>query len=120
SVLPLEAPFTASFALILGAAGHAAGWPIARGGSQRIADALAATLRALGGEIAVGERVESLEQLRPARAILFDTSPAILERVAGERLPPRYRRALRRYRRGPGVFKVDYALAGPVPWGAPE
>jgi phytoene dehydrogenase-like protein len=120
SLLPLEAPLTASFALILGAAAHAAGWPIARGGSQRIADALVAELRALGGEISPGDRVDSLEQLRPARAILFDTSPATLERIAGDRLPSRYRRALRRYRRGPGVFKVDYALAGPVPWRAAE
>jgi phytoene dehydrogenase-like protein len=120
SFLPLEAPFTASFALILGAAGHAAGWPIARGGSQRIADALVATLRALGGEIAPGDRVDSLERLGPARAILFDTSPATLERIAGARLPERYRRALLRYRRGPGVFKVDYALSGPVPWRAAE
>src|SRR3954468_16076998 len=77
SFLPLEAPLTASFALMLGVAAHAAGWPLARGGSQRIAEALAATLRALGGEIATGHRVESLEQLVPVRAILFDTSPAI-------------------------------------------
>jgi phytoene dehydrogenase-like protein len=118
--LPLDAPFTASFALILGAAAHAAGWPIARGGSQRIADALVATLQALGGEIAASDRVDSLERLSPARAILFDTSPATLERIAKDRLPERYRRALRRYRRGPGVFKIDYALSGPVPWLAPE
>jgi len=120
SFLPLEAPFTASFALILGAAAHAVGWPIARGGSQRIADALLATLRALGGEIAVGNRVDSLEQVRPARAILFDTSPATLLRIAEGRLPSRYRAALGRYRRGPGVYKVDYALSGPVPWRAAE
>jgi len=120
SFLPLDAPFTASFALILGAAAHAAGWPIARGGSQRIADALVATLKALGGEIAASDRVDSLERLSPARAILFDISPAALERIAKNRLPERYRRALRRYRRGPGVFKVDYALSGPVPWLAPE
>src|SRR5438477_224781 len=120
SFLPLEAPLTASFALMLGVAAHAAGWPIARGGSQRIADALAATLRALGGEIAAGDRVDSLEQLGPARAILFDTSPATLDRIAKDRLPARYRRALRRYRRGPAVFKIDYALGGPVPWRATE
>jgi phytoene dehydrogenase-like protein len=120
SFLPLEAPLTASFALMLGVAAHAAGWPAARGGSQRIADALAAKLRALGGEIRAGDRVDSLEQLRPARAILFDTSPATLERIAKDRLPARYRRALLRYRRGPGVFKIDYALAGPVPWRAAE
>src|SRR5712671_760425 len=120
SFLPLDAPFTASFALILGAAAHAAGWPLARGGSQRIADALVATLKALGGEIAASDRVDSLERLSPARAILFDISPAALEGIAKNRLPERYRRALRRYRRGPGVFKVDYALSGPIPWLAPE
>src|SRR5436305_1901959 len=120
SFLPLDAPLTASFALMLGVAAHSAGWPIPRGGSQRIADALAATLRSMGGEVATRDRVESLEQLGAVRAILFDTSPAILERIAKDRLPPRYRRALRKYRRGPGVFKVDHALAGPVPWQAAE
>src|SRR5256885_6671699 len=120
SFLPLEAPLTASFALMLGVAAHSAGWPLPRGGSQRIADALAATLRSLGGEIAAGDRVDSLEQLGPARAILFDTSPATLDRIAKDRLPARYRRALRKYRRGPGVFKVDYALSGAVPWQAAE
>jgi phytoene dehydrogenase-like protein len=120
SFLPLTAPLTASFALIFAAAAHTSGWPLPRGGSQRIADALAACLRAHGGEIVPDDRIESLAQIDPSRAILFDTSPAILERVAADRLPPRYRRALRRFRRGPGVFKLDYALAGPVPWRAPE
>ena len=120
SFLPLTAPLTASFALIFAAAAHTSGWPLPRGGSQRIADALAACLRAHGGEIMAGERIESLDQLASSRAVLFDTSPAILERIAADRLPPRYRRALLRFRRGPGVFKLDYALAGPVPWRAPE
>jgi phytoene dehydrogenase-like protein len=120
SFLRLDAPFTASFALIFAAAAHASGWPMAGGGSQRIADALAASLRALGGEISVGDRVDSLDRFGPERAILFDTDAATLERIAGARLPARYRRALRRFRRGPGVFKLDYALSGPVPWRAPE
>jgi phytoene dehydrogenase-like protein len=120
SFLPLDAPFTSSFALILGVAAHAVGWPLARGGSQRIADALAATLRSLGGEVIVDDRIASLDQAGPARAMLFDTSPATLLRIAGDRLPDGYRHALRRYRRGPGVFKIDYALADPVPWRAPE
>ena len=120
SFLPLTAPLTASFTLIFAAAAHSSGWPLPRGGSQRIADALAGCLRAHGGEIVSGVRIESLDQLGPSRAVLFDTSPAILEQVAADRLPPRYRRALRRFRRGPGVFKLDYALAGPVPWRAPE
>ncbi|MFL5400740.1 MAG: phytoene desaturase family protein, partial [Myxococcales bacterium] len=85
SFLPLDAPFSGSFALILSIAAHAVGWPVARGGSQRIADSLAATLRALGGEISVGDRIASLEQIGPARAVLFDTSPATLERIAGDR-----------------------------------
>jgi len=119
SFLPLDAPFSASFALVLAIVGHAYGWPIARGGSQRIADALAATLRAHGGELVVDDRVDSLERI-PARAYLFDTSPAILDRIAKDRLPASYRRRLLRYRRGPGVFKIDYALSGPVPWRALE
>ena len=120
SFLPLDAPFTASFALIFAASAHASGWPLAQGGSQRIADALAATLRALGGEIVAGERIDSIAQLGDPRAMLFDTSPASLERIAGDRLPPRYRRKLKRFRLGPGVFKLDYALSAPVPWRAPE
>jgi phytoene dehydrogenase-like protein len=120
SSVPLDSPFTASFALLFAASAHASGWPLPRGGSQRIADALAATLRALAGEIVVGDRVESLERLGAARAVLFDTSPAVLDRVAGDRLPARYRSRLRRFRRGPGIFKIDYALRGPVPWRAPE
>src|SRR5260221_6000660 len=120
SSLPLDAPLTGSFAVIFGATAHAAGWPLPRGGSQRIADALAGALRALGGEIVANQRIASLDQLDGARAALFDTSPAILESIAGDRLPSRYRRKLRDFRRGPGVFKLDYALSSPVPWRAPE
>ncbi len=120
SFLPLDAPFTGSFAMIFAITGHASGWPLPRGGSQRIADALASKLRALGGELVVGDRIEAFDQLGSARAHLFDTSPWTLERVAGDRLPPLYRRRLRRFRRGPGIFKLDYALSGPVPWRSPE
>lgn len=120
AMVPLDAAFTASFALVFAGAGHTSGWPLARGGSGRIAEALVATLRASGGEIAVGERIDALETLGSAQACLFDTSPATLARIAGSHLPTRYRRALRRFRRGPGVFKIDYALSGPVPWRAPE
>ena len=120
AILPLERAPSAAAGLVLGALGHAYGWPIARGGSQRIADAMAAYLRALGGEIRTGERVDSLAQLPPARAILFDITPRQLLRIAGERLPPSYQRALGRYRYGPGVFKLDWALDGPIPWRAPE
>jgi phytoene dehydrogenase-like protein len=118
SFVPLDAPFTASFALIFAAAAHASGWPIARGGSQRIADALAGKLRALGGDIVTGDRIDAFEKLGAARAYLFDTSPPALVGIAGDRLPSGYRGALQRFRRGPGIFKIDYALAAPVPWRA--
>jgi phytoene dehydrogenase-like protein len=120
AMVRLDAPFTASFALIFAAAAHSSGWPVAKGGSERIADALLAALQEAGGELVVGDRVEQLAQLGGFRACLFDTSPAILDQVAGERLPTRYRRKLARFRRGPGIFKLDYALDGPIPWRAPE
>ncbi|MBX3232242.1 MAG: NAD(P)/FAD-dependent oxidoreductase [Labilithrix sp.] len=119
SFLPLDAPFTASFALLLAASAHACGWPFARGGSQRIAEALVSVLRTHGGEVTGGVRVRDLDSLA-ARAVLFDTSPAILEQVAAARLPERYRARLRRWERGPGAFKIDYALRAPVPWRAEE
>ena len=120
SILPLERPGSAAFGLILAMAGHAVGWPIARGGSQSIADALAAYLRDLGGEIITGQRVASLAELPPARALLFDVSPVNLVRIAGDRLPASYRRKLERYRHGPAAFKLDWALEGPIPWSAAE
>ncbi len=120
SFLPLDAPFTTAFGLLLAISGHAVGWPLPRGGSQRIADALASYLRTIGGEIVTNDRVVAFSQLDKARAYLFDTSPRSLEHIAADRLGTTYRRALRRYSYGPGIFKVDYALAGPVPWTAPE
>ena len=120
AMMPLEWPATAAFGLMLGILAHGVGWPMARGGSQRIADALAAHLRSLGGEILTDRPVERLDDLPPARAILFDVTPRQLEKIAGDRLPAPYRRKLRGYRYGPGVFKVDYALDGPVPWRAAE
>jgi phytoene dehydrogenase-like protein len=119
SILPLERPVSAAFGLVLGTVAHAVGWPMARGGSGQIADALAAHLRALGGEVVTGTCVESLDQLPPARSILLDVTPRQLLRIAGDTLPTRYRRALGRYRYGPGVFKLDWALDGPIPWKAP-
>jgi len=120
SIQALERPATSSFGLVLLALGHVHGWPVARGGSQRIADALASYLRSLGGEIQTGAPVESLAALPPARAVLCDVTPRELVRLAGERLSGRYRRALQRFRYGPGVFKLDYALEGPIPGAAPE
>jgi phytoene dehydrogenase-like protein len=120
SMVPLTASPTAAFGLTLAAAGHAVGWPVARGGSQAIADALASYLRSLGGEIVTGAPVESVDELRGVRTILLDLTPRQVLRVAGHRLPARYRRALERFRYGAGSFKVDWALAGPVPWRSPE
>jgi phytoene dehydrogenase-like protein len=119
SFLPLEDAGTAAFGLLLSASGHAVGWPIARGGSQRVADALAAYFRSLGGEIVTAAPVEHLDELRPARLILLDLSPRQLLRITSG-LPARYIRTLERYRHGAAAFKVDWALDGPVPWTAPE
>jgi phytoene dehydrogenase-like protein len=118
SLRPLDRPPTAAFALTLLALGHAVGWPVARGGSQAIADAMAAHLRSLGGEIELGRDVRSLDDLPSARAVLLDVTPRQLLAICGGHLPARYRAALRRFRYGPGVFKVDYALCAPVPWTA--
>lgn len=118
SCLPLERPPTAAIGLVLAALGHTVGWPIPRGGAQRIADAMAAYLRAIGGEIATGRRVERLDDLPEAKAVLCDITPRQLISLAGNRLPSDYRRALDRYRYGPGVFKMDWALSGPIPWRA--
>jgi phytoene dehydrogenase-like protein len=119
SMLPLSAPLSGSFALVLGTLAHAVGWPLARGGSGAIAAALEAEARALGAEIVTGHRVRTLEDLPPARAIVLDLTPRQVVTVAGDRLPAGYRRALERFRYGPGVFKVDWALDGPIPWRDP-
>jgi phytoene dehydrogenase-like protein len=119
-MLPLEKSPTAAFGLVLGLMGHVNGWPIPRGGAQRITDALASCLRSLGGEIVPGTPVRSLHELPPARAILCDLSPKPLLRIAGSILPAAYRRKLERYRYGLAACKVDWALGGPIPWRAPE
>lgn len=120
SILPLEKPFTAGFGLVLGILGHAVGWPLPRGGSQRITDALAGYLRTLGVEFVTGARVGSLGELPASRAVFCDVTPRQLLQLAGDRLPGGYRRRLAAYRHGPGVFKLDLALADPVPWRARE
>jgi phytoene dehydrogenase-like protein len=119
SMLPLTSAGTAAFALILGMLAHAYGWPIARGGSQKIAQALAAHLRSLGGQVETGTWVTDADALTNARAALFDVAPRALVTIAGNRFPARFRRALERFRYGPGVFKLDWALDGPIPWQAP-
>lgn len=118
--LPLDGAATAAIGLVLGATAHAGGWPVAKGGSQRVADALVAHLASLGGAVVTGARVAALDELPPARCLLLDVTPRQLVQMAGARLPAGYRRALERFRPGAGVFKLDYALAGPIPWRAPE
>ncbi len=118
SILPLEQLLTAAVGLMLGMAGHAVGWPLPRGGSQRISDALAAYLQSLGGEVVTNWRVAALAELPPARAYLFDTAPRQLAQICLERLPVRFCEKLERFRHGPGVFKLDWALHGPIPWRA--
>ncbi len=119
SMLPLGKSPSAAFGLVLAMAGHAFGWPFPKGGSQRIADALVAVLEAQGGRVETGAPVESLDELGPTRAVFCDVGPPALARLAGGRLPEGYRRRLARFRYGPGAFKLDYALAGPIPWTAP-
>lgn len=119
AVMPLDRPLaTGAIGIMLMLAGHAYGWPFPKGGAGKISEALAARLTSLGGEIACDRRVESLDELPPARAYLFDTAPSAMARIAGPRLPDAYQKKLRRYRHGPGVFKIDYALSEAVPWTA--
>lgn len=120
SFLPLAAPASAAFGLVLGMAGHAVGWPFPRGGSQALANALSAYLRELGGRIETERRIENLRDLPKSRAVLLDVSAWQFAAIARERLPDRYRRRLEKFRRGPGVFKIDYALSAPIPWRADE
>lgn len=119
ATLPLDQPFSSAIGLALTTVGHAGGWPCAAGGSQAIASALVGYFTSLGGEIELERRVRSLKELPPARAVLFDLTPRQIVRIAGESLPSGYVRRLERFRYGPGVFKVDWALDGPIPWRAP-
>jgi len=118
SFLPLSRPLSAAFGLILGALGHVAGWPVAKGGSRMITAAMASYFRSLGGEIVTGCEIRSLGELPSARIVMLDLTPRQLVALGGAALPEGYRRKLQRYRYGPGVFKVDWALSGPVPWTA--
>ncbi|HEX4436164.1 MAG TPA: NAD(P)/FAD-dependent oxidoreductase [Solirubrobacteraceae bacterium] len=120
SMRPLRSPGTGAFALLLGMLAHAVGWPVVEGGSQAIADGLLAELRELGGTVQTGTFVEDLAQLPPARATLLNLTPRQLLAMSGPSLPDRYRAGLSRFRYGPGICKVDWALSGPVPWSAPE
>jgi phytoene dehydrogenase-like protein len=120
SMLPLDAPITAAFGIMLSVPAHAVGWPVVKGGSQRITEAMAAYFRTLGGEIVTGAPVTRLDELPGARQVLFDLTPRQIIQIAGDQLPSGYVRRLQRFRYGPGVFKMDWALDGPIPWRAPE
>jgi phytoene dehydrogenase-like protein len=120
SMLSLRAPASAAFGLVLGVSAHAYGWPVARGGSQLLTEALLGRLRSLGGELETERWVESLDELYGVRPVLADVGPRALRAVAGPRLRGSYARRLARFRYGPGVFKLDWALDGPIPWRAEE
>jgi phytoene dehydrogenase-like protein len=117
-MLPLTAPLTSAFAALFLMTAHTVGWPVVDGGSARIIDALAGELESLGGQVETGRWVRSLDRLPPARAVLLDVTPRQFIALAGGRLQAWERRALERFRYGPGVCKVDWALGGPVPWDA--
>jgi phytoene dehydrogenase-like protein len=118
SFLPLERSPSAMFGLLLGTLGHAFGWPFPKGGSQALADALASYLGSLGGEVYTGAVVRSVDDVPRTRVVLFDVTPRQLIDIAGEHFTEGYNSALKRYRYGPGIFKADFALDGPVPWEA--
>lgn len=116
SFSPFSRPFSSGVGMALTCACHRNGWPVARGGSQAIADALAAVVREHGGRIETGRPVRSLVELPAVDVVIFDLAPAAVADIAGDRLPPRIARAYRRYKHGPGAFKVDLAVEGGVPW----
>lgn len=120
SILPFDKLFTAALGVIFSIAGHVEPWPVAAGGSESIPRALSRLFRALGGEVRTGVRVSHASELPTARVYLFDTSPNQLSSICGGALPSGYRRRLARYRYGPGAFKLDWALDGPIPWRDPR
>jgi phytoene dehydrogenase-like protein len=119
-VVPLRRPGTAAFALVLATTAHMVGWPVVEGGSQRLAGALVAELQALGGEVVTGTRIDGLAELPAARTTILDLTPRQVLAIGGDRLPSGYRRSLARFRYGPGVCKVDWALSEPIPWRSSE
>jgi len=120
SSLALDQLGTAAFGLVLGTLGHSVGWPIPRSGAQMISNALSAHFADLGGEIVTGTRIQSIKDLPAAKCILFDVTPRQLIKILGETAPPSFKAKLQKYRYGPGAFKMDWALAGPVPWTAAQ
>ncbi len=119
SMLPLNRPLTGAFGLMLSMLSHVIGWPIVEGGTQGLTNALVSYYRSLGGELVTGCWVRSMAELPDARVVLFDTPPRTVLNIAGDWLPESYRRQLGRFRYGQGVFKIDYALDGPIPWENP-
>src|SRR5256885_6342494 len=120
SFLPLDQTPSAAFGMVLGLFAHAVGWPMPRGGSQQISNALVAHFQSLGGLIQTNTSVKNLDELPRARAYLLDVTPRQLIEIAGTKIPSSYKEKLRRYRYGPGVSKVDYALSSPIPWRSAE
>lgn len=120
SFLTLDSTLSGAFGLIMAISAHAVGWPIARGGAQALTDALCRHLEKLGGAITTSAPVESIKQFAAEDLLVFDVSPAQLLHIAGSRLSPSYKSQLERFRRGPGVFKADFALSSPIPWRARE
>jgi phytoene dehydrogenase-like protein len=119
-MMPLTRPVTGGFGVLQTVLAHLVGWPLVEGGSQRLTDALVAELRRRGGEVVTGHEVTDLRELAGVRAVLLDTTPEAFVRMAGNRLPEGYRRWVGRYRHGPGICKVDWALSEPVPWTNPD
>ena len=120
SIMPLTAPFTSSFGVLLGALVHSSGWGFPAGGAQSLVDAMASLLRSMGGEIRTGHPVMSMDDIPAARATIFSLSPSQIESIVGPRFPSKYRGRLNRWRYGAGAFKVDYALQEPIPWTNPD
>jgi phytoene dehydrogenase-like protein len=120
AIMPLDRRPTAAFGLLFGILGHSGGWPMSKGGSQKIADALTSYLISLGGRTVTGTPVASLRDLPSSRVVLLDITPKQILRLAGDQFPPSYRWELQKFQYGPGVFKVDWALNSPIPWTARE
>ncbi len=120
SIMPLERPMTSAAGIVLAVLAHIYGWPFPKGGSQKIADALASYFLSLGGEIETSAEIKSIEELPPSKAVIFDLTPRQLIKIAGNRLPEKYKKKLARFRHGPGVFKIDYALSEQVPFTSKE
>ncbi|MDX1641284.1 MAG: NAD(P)/FAD-dependent oxidoreductase [Balneolaceae bacterium] len=120
SILPLDEIATTAIALVFFGAGHTGGWPLPKGGSQSLANAMAGYFKSLGGEIETGFRVSSIEELPKSKAVLFDLTPQQVDRIVADKFPSSYKRKLRKFKRGAGVFKIDYILKEPVPWKDPQ